>query len=63
MTRGAQSPSGRRCLLPTPRLRTQDIPALFFRSPDKPILDLGVDLMEPFFSTVGSFLMKPNFGL
>ncbi len=38
-------------------------PTLFFRAPDEPILDLGVDLMEPLFRTVGSFLMKPNFGL
>ena len=50
-------------LLPASSRRPKYAPALFFRASDKPVLDLGVNIMKPFFSALGSFLMKPNFGL
>src|SRR5271156_5758530 len=39
------------------------ITPFFFRAPDKPFLDLRINLMKPLFRAFSSVLINPNFGL
>jgi hypothetical protein len=62
---GAHSNDDYQCgvLLSASTGRAEYAVPLFFRTPDEPFLDLGVDFMEPLFGTLGSLLISPNFGL